>query len=163
MSVVTLRPARADDMRAALDWRNDPVTRAASRDTGEVSWADHRAWFTGRLERADAPYWIGEVAGEAMGTVRLDPVGEGEAEVSIALAPHARGRGLGAELLSAAMARARAGGWRRIHAVIRHDNLASRRVFARCGFLEVSEDADLIRLIHDLGDPGPRDGDGEAV
>ena len=44
-----VRPATEADADALLRWRNDPVTRAASRDTGEVGAEQHRAWLAATL------------------------------------------------------------------------------------------------------------------
>lgn len=150
MTAVALRPVTSDDAPLIFDWRNDPTTRAVSRDTGELSWPDHAAWFARRVEKSGAPWWIGEADGRPIGFVRLDPAGDDAMEVSIALAPEARGQGLGAPLLSAGLTAARERGVRQVTAVIRRDNTPSRRIFARCGFVELGETVGLVRLSRDL-------------
>jgi UDP-2,4-diacetamido-2,4,6-trideoxy-beta-L-altropyranose hydrolase len=97
---VTVRPATAADALAVLAWRNDPHTRAMSRDQDEVDTAAHVAWFAAALADPRRTLLIGEADGEAIGMVRLDH-GD-EPEVSINLNPAHRGRGLSAPLLAAA-------------------------------------------------------------
>ena len=160
MTAITLRHVGAGDARLIFDWRNDPATRAVSRDTGELSWPDHAAWFERRLDKTGAPWWIGEAGGRPIGFVRLDPAGGDAMEVSIALAPEARGQGLGAPLLDAGLAAAGENGIRGVTAVIRPDNTPSRRIFARCGFVELGEADGLVRLSRDLtGTPSGAGGD----
>lgn len=125
---VTVRPATEADALDVLAWRNDPLTRAMSRDQGEVDQAAHLAWFSGAVADPRRLLLIGEVGGAKVGMVRFD---RGERiEVSINLNPEHRGRGLSHPLLSAALGLVQGDVW----AVVREDNAASRRLFERAGF-----------------------------
>lgn len=146
MSCVLLRHAAATDAEMTFAWRNDPGTRAMFRSTCAVTWAEHLRWFERRRADRAAPYWIGECDGRPVGTVRLDSRAMGEAEVSITVAPEARGRGVGRAILSSLCDRARADGWRVLHAEVKTDNPASRRIFESCGFSRVGGDDRMHRL-----------------
>jgi ribosomal protein S18 acetylase RimI-like enzyme len=123
-----LRPATADDAVDVWTWRNDPLTRAMSRNQDEIDRASHVAWFERALRDARRTLLIGEVDGEKVGMVRIDRAEE--TEVSINVNPAHRSRGHGYALLSQALALVSGD----VVAEIREDNLASQRLFERLGF-----------------------------
>ncbi|UQA58061.1 GNAT family N-acetyltransferase [Polyangium aurulentum] len=133
---ISLRPARADDAGRIWVWNNEPSVRRASLRTASIPWADHRAWYAARLQDGATAFWIVQTPEDgAIGSVRIQPSGE-EDTISIALAPGARGRGVGTRAIAEAVARRlAAGGARPIVALIRPDNEASARAFARAGFV----------------------------
>ena len=98
---LTARPAGMDDARRLWEWRNDPVTRASSRSSAEVSWEDHLSWLAASLARSDRVLLVAEDPAGPVGTVRWDRRGEREWEVSITAAPERRGQSLGRPLLRA--------------------------------------------------------------
>ena len=147
------RPATPEDSRQLWQWRNDPVTRAGSRSSAEVSWDDHLRWFTASLTRADRVLLVVEDPAGPVGTVRWDlvrerdgePGGSHEWEVSITVAPERRGQNLGRPLLRAgevALAEKTSGvtrsGGTEVHAylaVVRIDNQSSMRLFETSAYL----------------------------
>jgi len=147
------RPATLEDSRQLWQWRNDPVTRAGSRSSAEVSWDDHLRWFTASLTRADRVLLVVEDPAGPVGTVRWDlvrerdgePGGSHEWEVSITVAPERRGQNLGRPLLRAgevALAEKTSGvtrsGGTEVHAylaVVRIDNQSSMRLFETSAYL----------------------------
>lgn len=122
------RAATADDARDVWAWRNDPLTRAMSRNSDEVAWAGHEAWFLRTLADPAVTLLIGEADGEKVGMVRFDH--GPETEVSINVNPACRARGYGLTLLEQGIAHV--GG--EIFAEIKDENVASRRMFERAGF-----------------------------
>jgi RimJ/RimL family protein N-acetyltransferase len=140
--VATVRQARPADAEAVWLWRNDPVTRAVSRDRAEVSWPVHQAWFTDVLADPDRHLLIG-VAGAApagVGVVRFDRrSADGRWEVNVNLAPATRGRRLAVPLLRAAHDWLAANEQvSEVVARIRVENAASLRTFERAGYVEKS-------------------------
>lgn len=136
-SVVRVRPATMDDADLLLAWRNDPTTRAVSRQQDAVDRPGHVAWLQTSLARPDRHLLVGEVDGEPVGTVRWDEEGQGEWEVSITVAPQARGRRLAPSLLAAAedWLAVRCGPDLRAYlAVVHEDNAPSRRLFVGGGY-----------------------------
>ncbi|WP_188037124.1 bifunctional UDP-2,4-diacetamido-2,4,6-trideoxy-beta-L-altropyranose hydrolase/GNAT family N-acetyltransferase [Actinotalea sp. JY-7885] len=148
---VEARPATPGDGDLLLAWRNDPLTRRASRSTAPVERADHLAWLARVLADPGRVLLVAEAAGRPVGTVRFDrtehgTVGTGTElwEVSIALAPAARGRGLGRHVLAAGER-----AWRElvgprpaVLAHVRPDNHASARLFRSAGYAPAPELAD---------------------
>lgn len=135
---LAVRPAVLADSLDVLAWRNDPHTRAMSRNQDEVDAAAHQAWFERALSDPRRALLIGEIDGAKVGMVRIDR-GE-ETEVSINLNPAHRGRGLAYALLTQALASVREDVW----AEIRDGNAASLRLFERAGF-ELQSTTDGLR------------------
>lgn len=132
-----LRPALAGDAELVFGWANDPVARAASFSCAQISWDDHLAWFAAQLDREDRHPFMAELTGEAVAFVRLDAdISRPRiCTISINVAPEARGRGLGVAVIEAATSVAGGLEFVSICALIRPDNLASRRAFARAGYV----------------------------
>lgn len=86
------RPATLEDAQLLLRWRNDPLTRAMSRNADQVSLSRHLAWLCDRLTRPH--FYIAERNRIPVGTFRIDGN-----EVSYTIAPEHRRRGLATELL----------------------------------------------------------------
>jgi L-amino acid N-acyltransferase YncA len=140
-----VRPARLDDALTVLAWRNDPVTRAMSRDQEETPVDGHLAWFGGAIADPDRLVLIGDSEGRAAGMVRFDRA-DGEWEVSINVAPEARGQGAGRALLAEALATfdgAHPGA--AVLAWVKPENLASVRLFEAVGFGRCGEEDGLLR------------------
>jgi spore coat polysaccharide biosynthesis predicted glycosyltransferase SpsG len=150
---VTARPAGLEDARQLWEWRNDPGTRAGSRQAETVPWLDHLAWLESSLTRQDrmllvaqGPLDTDDTGGKVgpvgpVGTIRWDLVGVGEWEVSITVAPQQRGRSLARPLLRAAevtlseVARSRGIAVAAYLAVVHVDNHASARLFENSAYL----------------------------
>jgi UDP-2,4-diacetamido-2,4,6-trideoxy-beta-L-altropyranose hydrolase len=127
---IELRPATDADMERIWLWRNDPVTRAQSRNTDPVSWKSHVRWVTAAVSDPARKILIAERGGAPVGNVGFHRV-NGDTEVSIVVAAAERGTGVGRAMLSAACAENPA---RDVYAAIRTDNETSRRLFESCGF-----------------------------
>jgi RimJ/RimL family protein N-acetyltransferase len=140
MSPPVLRVAEPRDSGDLLAWRNDPVTRANSRNTDTIARDSHEAWLERVLADPDRRLWIAEADGRKLGTVSAARAGPDTVEVSITVAPDQRGRGVGRAMLRACVAEtARVWPDRAIVATVRVENAASRRLFERCGFVAAGE------------------------
>jgi RimJ/RimL family protein N-acetyltransferase len=130
---LSLRAATLDDAALLRQWRNDPVTRANSRNTGEITNDEHMAYLHAVLPNTDRKLLIAELEGAPIGQVRLDKKGS-NAEISLTVAPEARGGGLSSWLLRAAEPLARELGVTTLLAEIHPDNQASIKAFKRAGY-----------------------------
>jgi len=135
MPSVTLRPASDSDAQILFDWRNDPDTRRNSRHTDAVGWDEHRRWLSAALGRRDRTLLIAELAGEPVGTVRLDRGADG-CELSWTVAPQWRGRGVGKAMVQKA---AEASGAMVLLAAVREGHRSSARIAEGCGFVPCGE------------------------
>lgn len=135
------RPANPRDARALWAWRNDPVTRAGSRSSAEVTWDDHRRWFAASLRRVDRMLLVVEDPLGPVGTVRWDLRGEGEWEVSITVSPPRRGQLLARPLLRSAevalwqFSQSQGTDVRAYLAVVHRDNQSSLRLFETSSYV----------------------------
>jgi spore coat polysaccharide biosynthesis predicted glycosyltransferase SpsG/RimJ/RimL family protein N-acetyltransferase len=138
---LAVRPADVQDARLLWEWRNDPGTRASSRNGDLIQWDQHLAWLETSLAREDRKLLLVEDEIGPVGTVRWDLEGDGEWEVSITMAPERRGQSLARPLLRAAeVALSDVAASSRTHvtaylAVVNVDNGASLRLFESSAYL----------------------------
>ncbi len=125
-----LRPATLDDAKLLLSWRNDPATRANSRDTGVISWNSHEQWLKSVLDDGSRTILIAEVEGCPVATCRIDSDGE----LSWNVSPEHRGRGYGLEMVRMVIETSSEPRF----AAIRSSNAASLSIVKRLGFEQVS-------------------------
>ena len=139
MQLRFLTDADSDDL---FLWRNDPVTRAMSRNHEVVTPEQHRRWFSKSLADPVRILFMGMLGPRKIGLVRFDRVGDGW-EVGINLNPAERGQGLGATLLRLGTEHFWAiNPGQRLTAEVRLDNAASRKIFEACGFRRIDTDAE---------------------
>ena len=138
--MIWLLPVTWDDSADLLRWRNDPVTRANSRSTGEISQEDHDAWMTACMSPSHpkGQVWIADCDGISVGVIRvsLDYV------ISITIAPEHRGSGHAKEMLRQACKQSTSP---YLDAEIRTTNIASQHVFEQCGFKMISSDGEFMQ------------------
>lgn len=147
-----LRDAEERDLGLVWAWAHDPLTRAGSLRAAPIPYAEHRAWFSRRLEaRAagalppGAGMWVVERGGEPVGFARLDAGAPGELVVSVHVSPGARGQGVAQEALEALAVRARAGGAARLVALVHPLNGRSVGLFEGAGFVWVGDEGEARR------------------
>jgi ribosomal protein S18 acetylase RimI-like enzyme len=143
--LVKVRRAGIEDALMALDWRNDPLTRAMSRDEAEVPREAHLAWFAAALADPARLLLIGETGGRPAGMARFDRIAGGW-DVSINVAPPARGQGVGRALLDAALAafdQHHSGST--VWASVKPENAPSVRLFEADRFERCGEEDGLLR------------------
>lgn len=135
--MLTIRAATMDDALDILEWRNDPLSRAMSRDSNVIAKEDHLRWFEASLGRDTRRFFIGEFDGAKVGMMRFDRLHGDDWEVSHNMAPAARGKGLGQQMVNAVLD---AFVVPTVFAEIRHDNLACWKIYERAGFQLVRAD-----------------------
>jgi UDP-2,4-diacetamido-2,4,6-trideoxy-beta-L-altropyranose hydrolase len=146
-----LRPPCEGDSRLIWTWRNDPVSRDNFRNEDPISWQAHEAWFHAALADPNKIIFIGQIDNIPIGIIRFDLIDGPVFDVSINLAPERRGKGVGAQLLAAACETIeREGRAVPLQAVVRLGNIASRRVFQQCGFVEREIDGAFVSYWRDV-------------
>lgn len=139
-SDLEVRLVTMHDGQTLFEWRNDPATRAVSRDPSPLDLESHLSWLAASLRRDDRVLLMAEIGGRPVGTVRWDRQEDRRWEVSITVAPHVRGARLAVPILAAgekALADQvdRPGGVRGWIATVHVDNEPSMRLFASSGYL----------------------------
>jgi len=145
------RPATYDDRHLLLEWRNDPVTQACSRSTAEVTDEAHRRWMLMNVVHGQSRHVvvIAEYKEVPFGVVRFDTRQNNvmAVDVSITIAPKYRGLGLAYPMLNQALSQLSD---ITIYAEVKRDNIASRKLFEKCGFEEVARRGHFIEFTKDI-------------
>ena len=139
--VLRYRPATATDSAIQLRWRNEPATRAASRNGEEVTVAEHQRWYADAIVDPQRALLVVLDAGRPVGSLRFDTDGT-VAEISVMVASERRSAGLGSQAVREAWEPWLAAnpGLAAVRAVIRETNSASIRAFERAGFVPVGRE-----------------------
>lgn len=126
-----MRKAQLADIQAVYNLSNDALVRRNSIHQGLIPFEMHERWFNARLADSGTLFYVVEVDdGRLAGQVRFQKEA-GEWVVSISIAPDFRGQHLGDAFLSEAI---RLSNVSPLHAVVRHDNIPSLRLFEHNGF-----------------------------
>lgn len=132
---INVRPATRADSEQLLLWRNDPTTRSGFRSGAVVARDEHLSWLNATLADPSRRLLVAEVDGKPIGTARWDRTSIDSWEVSLTVAPDFRGRGFATSIVLAAEAAIASTAATQLVAVIRSENSASKRSFARAGYL----------------------------
>jgi|GEM_PF-960458 len=135
---VLFREADTEDAAMLLEWRNDALTREASRRTGVVSAQTHGAWLLDTIDHADCRLLIAELNNQPIGTVRIDI--DDPCELSWTIAPRARQRGNGRKMIEEIVQMLALP----MTAMVRKTNLPSRKIAEACGFKLLKEDCEWL-------------------
>ncbi len=125
--VLILRVAHADDAGFLFRLRNDPETRAQSRESAEVTLDEHAKYLKDTTDRI----FIAEEDAILVGSVKFTRYPT-ELEIGVAVAPEHRGKGYASRILGLALEEA----WKPVVAYVREGNERSVRAFKTAGFLQ---------------------------
>jgi len=135
---MVMRPVEAGDCRMLWEWVNDRTVRQVSFSSAAIAWEEHGRWFSEKLHDPTCLFLVFEDDGSPAGTARIQCTTAIDAEISITIAPQYRGRGLAPHLIEQAIDRAFANfATRRVHALVKPDNLTSSKSFESSGFFLV--------------------------
>jgi RimJ/RimL family protein N-acetyltransferase len=142
--LLQLRLATSDDARLLFGWANDSVVRRSSFSPTPISWDDHVPWLRNRLSSGRTWIFVGsDRDGSPVGQVRFDatpPVSsDGHTlDVDVSIAAEHRGRRLAAPLIRRGVTEILRGQTpATIRALVRADNVPSRRAFVAADFDDV--------------------------
>jgi len=134
---LSIRKAVRSDCKAVWTWRNDPVTRANSRNTAKIPWRKHVSWFAETFERGNPQIFIVTAGRVRAGLVSLRMNGK-RAEVSVNIAPSFRGKGVGSKAIALACKIAAKLGLVSLEAFVKKTNAASQKAFEKNDFVKNS-------------------------
>ena len=143
--LIEMRPANLADAELLLGWRNDPVTRAFSREHDVISDQEHARWmkFNVLMGYPEHIVMIADTDLGSIGTVRFDAVKKDlmSYRIGIIIAPQHRGKRLAADVLARACGIM---GDYTLLAEIRYKNTASIRTFEACDFQPINDDGEFL-------------------
>src|SRR5262245_18808926 len=133
-----VRLAAESDSRLIYEWRNDPITISTSRTQAGVEWEGHNRWFPAQLAMPEMVCLIGLNEDVPCGVVWFRKGRSGVWETSVNLSPAFRGRKLSVPMLATAVQWIRTNRGADVFATeIQDENIASIKMFERCGFVYV--------------------------
>ena len=139
---LVIRRATQGDSEDLWRWRNDPQTKAMSKNIEEVSWDAHERWYVKSLKDPVLFIFIGLTQeNEKVGMSRFN-LSKDIAEVSINLNPIFRQKGFSTPLLVASIHQFYKYNKNALIATIKRSNKPSIKCFENAGFTFDSEDAD---------------------
>ncbi len=136
---IRLRHAAYEDLIPLFELRNETEVRNNSINQSLVTYEEHERWLTAKL-RDDRCCLLVVVSrsNQVVGQVRFDLTPDsGGVFISVSLAPEIRGLGLAGAILDDAILQTSGElDFDFVIAQVRESNLASRKAFENCGFLD---------------------------
>jgi len=131
-----LRPATAEDAKQLFRWVNDPLGRENAFNSDPIAWEDHLRWLAQRLaDPGQAMILLAFADAEPMGQIRFEREAD-RARIDFSVDPLQRRKGYGVRLLQLGTAEivAHWSGLGSVYGLVKSNNIASCRAFARAGF-----------------------------
>lgn len=134
--VLQLREVKQEDCELLWKWANDPIVRAASFSSQEITWKDHINWFNNKLNSSSCKHFIAiNQLNQPIGQIRFEIDQQLIAIVSLSLDSQYRGRNYSKLMLQMAMDKLLQNNQiNYIQALIKPNNVASIRLFQSVGF-----------------------------
>lgn len=135
---IKVRPAQLNDARRIWEIRNEPESRAVAASPETIPIAQHVAWFNNKYftDKGNVCF-VAKADQNVVGYCRFD-LDKNQYLNSIAIASSMHGKGIGTLLLKQSIEQLQS--QKPIHAEVRKHNIASIKMFERCGFKKTSED-----------------------
>lgn len=132
-----LRDATERDIDLLFDWANETSVRAASFNSHEIEYEEHKKWFKDLLSRDDAKQYIFVQGNEPIGQIRIY-VNDTEAEIGYSICAEKRGAGYGKEMVSLLVEQMKKDfpKVKKLTAKVKPGNAASQKVFLDIGYVE---------------------------
>ena len=138
---LTLREVTGKDMDLLFRWANDPLTRQNAFQTEQIPYETHRAWFVRVLADRDVIMFVlcSENPSCEIGQIRMsveDYEEEKLALIDYSIDPDMRGKGYGSKMILMAEECMRTERTDVVYckAQVKYSNIASAKVFERCGY-----------------------------
>jgi len=135
LHVLSLRPARSNDVVLYYNWVNDSEVRKSAINTSPISWLSHKEWFIKKLNDSNSWLFVLEAKGLPVGQIRFDRDGD-HLKIDYSLDICVRSRGWGTQLVSLGADLMQQIENVKIFAEVREENNRSSAVFLRAGFVE---------------------------
>lgn len=142
-----LRKAEKKDMDMLFAWANDEQVRQYAFHTEKISYDEHVAWYARRLADEDCYIFLLESEEKSVGQIRFE-IEAGEATIDYSVDALERGKGYGTDLIKMGTKQLKKmrPDVERYLAQVKYENMASAKVFEKCGF-QKSEKTDFIEFV----------------
>jgi len=136
-----IKEADIKDMMDIYKWKNDPLSLKMSKNKSKISINEHKNWFKNIVIDHNSKIYIGVTENNKIGVTRFElNKYKNEANTSINLNPLMRGRNLSFDLLSKSMFLYLKKKKIRLVSSIKKENIASLKIFLKCGFIINNQD-----------------------
>lgn len=136
---LSLRRATEGDIVKVYEWQCHPNTRKYALNPEVPTWEQHVRWMQKKIKRTeDYFYLIMDRSDERVGVIRLDRKSQSDYLISIFIHPNYYGQGIAYESLSLV---GRVHPHVNIHATVLVDNIASKKLFKKAGYIQLNGEA----------------------
>ena len=95
---VDLQPAKPKDLEITFKWATSPAVRAFSFSQEEITYEEHKSWFSQKLKSRETLFLIAWYKNKPVGSVRFDDI-KNKPVISYLIDPDYHGLGLGSTVL----------------------------------------------------------------
>lgn len=137
--------ATIEDIDLLFKWVNDEAVRKSAFHTNIISYEEHKAWLTCKLQSSNCKIFIGYVDDEAIGQVRVD-MEDNVAIIDYSVDKQHRGKHYGIFLLEAAANEIR-NSKKNVNQMVgrvKYNNISSQRIFEKSGYIKKNEDDSIL-------------------
>ena len=147
-----LREATKNDVDLTFRWASDPNIRKYSFQQEAITQEMHYAWFNSKINDPDCLYLLLEKDSEVIGSIRYDINTENEALISYLIDNNYHGHGYGNAILSLSLGvlTEKHPRLKQLIGFVVPENIASRKIFERQGYLLDSSDQKKLKYIKQL-------------
>ena len=124
-----------------FEWANNREVRKMAFSSDPVEWLQHMEWFENKLKDPASLIYIAlNERDEPVAQIRFDLESDRAATVDVHTKPGFRGKGIGTETIVLGVNHCfRDLGVDVVHAIIKHENVSSKKAFKKAGFREFTQ------------------------
>ena len=144
-NIFSLNKVKQEDAKLLFKWVNDAEVRNNALNTDLIEWEDHFNWFTNKLSDSESKIFIFKNENTEIGQIRIDKVDKDRWVIDYSIDNNQRGKGYGFLMINALTRRYEN---LKFLAIVKNENIASKRVFEKLGFTkEICNKEGLIRYL----------------
>lgn len=143
--MIMLRRCTYSDMDIIYKWINDDEVRTNSFNSDYIEYETHVKWFNEKINSNNIYMYIILNNNKEIGTIRLEKHNS-KAIISYLISNEYRGKGYGNKVIDLIKKEAIINNIDILEAIVKKDNIASRKIFINNGFFEIEENNRYIYL-----------------
>lgn len=145
--MIMLRRCTYSDMDIIYKWINDDEVRNNSFNSDYIEYETHVKWFNEKINSNNIYMYIILNNNKEIGTIRLEKHNS-KAIISYLISNKYRGKGYGNKVIDLIKKEAIINNIDILEAIVKKDNIASRKIFINNGFFEIEENNRYLYLLN---------------
>ena len=145
--MIMLRRCTYSDMDIIYKWINDDEVRNNSFNSDYIEYETHVKWFNEKINSNNIYMYIILNNNKEIGTIRLEKHNS-KAIISYLISNEYRGKGYGNKVIDLIKKEAIINNIDILEAIVKKDNIASRKIFINNGFFEIEENDRYLYLLN---------------